>query len=478
MKKILAILLALSLICCLFAGCGGSSTDTSSGTASGEQTFQKPENYASVVKVTINPEFNLYLDENGFVLAVEPLNDDAKAITIKVTEENKEISTFVKELVSETKEKGFLKDNAEIKVETEKAETLAEKVAEAVAAIEETFKTEASALGITVTVEVVEKEETTSSDVTSSDATSSDVTSSTPVSSNTSSQTPPASSNTSSTPPAPTVYSQYAMLFTSFSDTHPFDINMVIDFGVGEVTQSNRYLTETDQEYGMWKKYTVPEAAMLTALRRTFVITDGFWNSIKAQELYNLGADECVYMDGNFYITTFDGWGGEDYDRYYFKKLTDDKNGNITIYYLYIYNDEPQHYIEVTYTYSGSASYELIEDKDHFSAGLFKSTSKAFIDSLRLKSVKKTENYPGNPYPQKQMDYFYNGTSYYFFWYESDPNHVECFGFGGEESIFCGCLERDLTKERWDYNTATKAITCPCGETVITEFTGEIKRYE
>ena len=473
MKKILAILLSVSLICCLFAACKGASNNTSTD----EETFKKPESYASVVKVTINPEFNLYLDENGFVLAVEPLNDDAKTITITITEENKEISAFVKELVSETKEKGFLKDNAEIKVETEKAETLTAAVAEAVATIEETFKTEASTLGITVTVEVVEKQESTPSNAPSNNETPGNTATSTPDSSTTPTPTPNSNTGTTTTTPAPTQYSKNILIFTEFSETNPLDINTAVNCVVDGLNYDSKYCVSYDKESGMWFEYTIPAADFLTELRKTFVISDAFFQKIKEAGSYSLdGPDTCEYKNGAFYIKTYDGWGGEINDMFYFKKLIDDKNGNITIYYLYIHDDMQQHYIEVTYTYSGSASYEFVEDKQHFSAGEITSTNKTFIDSLKIKSIKRTESFPGNPNPQKQMDYFYNGTSYYFFWYESDPNHVECFGFGGEESITCGCLNG--SDEKWDYNTATKAITCPCGKTVLTEVIGEINRYD
>ena len=174
MKKIITLLLTLAVVCCLFAGCGakaptGSVADTSSNVASNEGTFQKPENYATVVNVKINPEFNLYIDENGFVLAVEPLNEDAKTISITVTTENKEITKLIGELVTKTKEKGFLKNDATVKVETEKQEKLSDKVKETVSKVKQAFETATKETGITVTVEVSDKKsEGTSSENTTS----------------------------------------------------------------------------------------------------------------------------------------------------------------------------------------------------------------------------------------------------------------------------------------------------------------------
>ena len=306
--------------------------------------------------------------------------------------------------------------------------------------------------------------EITSSDIVSSDenTSSEDVSSGDASSEEESSK--PTSSNTETTP---TTYSTQIFLFTVFSDTQPLDIDAVIDFGVGEVTQSKTYLTESD-EGGMWKKYTVPEAAMLKALRRVFVITDGFWTEIKNREIYNLGADECNYMDGNFYITVVDAWGGETGDAFYLRKVIDDKASTISLDYLYLVDDLEQHYSELVYTYTGSATYQVVEPEEHTYAGKFVSTDKAFIDSLRLKSVKKVHNFPGNTEAQKEYYYFHGETTYYFFWYENDPTHIELYGCGGEFAIDCGCEAPGII-EKWNFNAATKIITCPCGETVMTD---------
>ena len=244
---------------------------------------------------------------------------------------------------------------------------------------------------------------------------------------------------------------------------------------MGEVTQSNTYLTEQG-EGGLINRYTVPEAAMLKALRRVFVITDGFWTEIKNREIYNLGADECNYMDGNFYITTIDGWGGEMGDAFYLRKVIDDKAGTISLYYLYLVDDLEQHYIELVYTYTGSATYQVVEPEEHTYAGNFVSTDKAFIDSLRLKSVKKVHNFPGNTEAQKQYDYLYGETSYFFYWYENDPAHIEMFGCAGEMAIKCGC---DLPgkAEKWNFDVDAKTITCLCGEVTMTNILHEANIY-
>ncbi len=274
-----------------------------------------------------------------------------------------------------------------------------------------------------------------------------------------------------------TKYSKPLIYYTDFSDAHPMHIASVVGSVVSTLDIDSKYCTDYDKESGIWFKYTIPEADFLAELRKTFVISDSFFSQIKQAKTYNLdGPDRCEYKNGAFYAETFDGWGGGADTALYFKKLTDDKKGTLTLYYLYLIDDIEQHYIELTYAYSGSASYTFLEDKEHNFAGDIQSTSKAFIDSLRLKSVKKAQNYPGNTEPQMKYDYLYNGTSYSFYWYEKDPTHIELFGCAGEFGITCPCGGNDSTNN-WNFNAATKKVTCPCGSTVMTEVFSEKKIY-
>ena len=117
MKKIFCLVLSLLLIMSVFAGCvpkdnGG----VSSVIASGETEFEKPESYASVVLVTINPQFRLYLDTNGDVLAVEPVNDDAKLISKNIATEVKNVQSVVQNLITAAKDGGFIKENATVDI--------------------------------------------------------------------------------------------------------------------------------------------------------------------------------------------------------------------------------------------------------------------------------------------------------------------------------------------------------------------------
>lgn len=102
MKKLLAAIMALLLVLGLTA-CGKDDVKTGEG-------FEKPENYASVILVTINPQFRLYLDAEGAVLAVEPANDDAKSIAESITVQKGSIDKVIDGIVTAANDGGFIKN--------------------------------------------------------------------------------------------------------------------------------------------------------------------------------------------------------------------------------------------------------------------------------------------------------------------------------------------------------------------------------
>lgn len=114
MKKYLSILLALILMLS-FVACNNSQGEGETPTPD-TAGFQKPQNYVTVIKVTINPEFNLYLDASGNVLAVEPCNDDAKKVVEKIETQTGSIETVMENIVTATNEDGYIKENATIDI--------------------------------------------------------------------------------------------------------------------------------------------------------------------------------------------------------------------------------------------------------------------------------------------------------------------------------------------------------------------------
>ena len=115
MKKIFALLMTVSLLFTL-AACKSNeklSSDSSSSTTD-TVAFAAPENYATVLLVTINPEFKLYLDEQGSVLAVEPVNSDAKSMANDVENIKGDLETVIHDIVLAADKGGFVKENATV----------------------------------------------------------------------------------------------------------------------------------------------------------------------------------------------------------------------------------------------------------------------------------------------------------------------------------------------------------------------------
>lgn len=205
MKKLLSLVLALCLILSL-AACGKDGADSSSKpNSSADQTaFTAPKNYATVLLVTINPQFKLYLDAEGKVLAVEAVNDDAKSIKDSISFENESYESVVEKIVIAAKDNGFVNESVDVKITIvevkeevaaegdaeEKVENKIEDTDEIKKKIEEQVKDTAEQLHISVNITVTEEIEDVSSkiDQSSAESTSSEVSSSKVSSSETSSK--------------------------------------------------------------------------------------------------------------------------------------------------------------------------------------------------------------------------------------------------------------------------------------------------
>ncbi len=113
MKKLLSLFLVLCLCLsiALLSGCNNTENTDSS--------FVKPENYASVVRVQINPTVDLYLDGNDNILAVEFINEDAKESYSDIEQDliGKPLDQGVSLVVEAAAEDGYLEGNNDIKID-------------------------------------------------------------------------------------------------------------------------------------------------------------------------------------------------------------------------------------------------------------------------------------------------------------------------------------------------------------------------
>ena len=104
MKKVISILMAMISVLLIFSGCGAKDAEPQ-----GDVQFTKPESYMSVIRITINPSFDLYLDEDLKILAVEPKNEDAKQLPLESVA-GKEMRVGVRELLGAAYRQGFYVD--------------------------------------------------------------------------------------------------------------------------------------------------------------------------------------------------------------------------------------------------------------------------------------------------------------------------------------------------------------------------------
>lgn len=110
MKKILSMLLALALVFS-FAACG--KKDTSSD-VSAPANSKENENYAAVLSVKINPEFEVFLTKTLTVLRVKAVNDDAKSFEKDFDSKEDDLKKVIKNIIAKANEKGFIKKDATI----------------------------------------------------------------------------------------------------------------------------------------------------------------------------------------------------------------------------------------------------------------------------------------------------------------------------------------------------------------------------
>lgn len=118
MKKIISFISVIVLVFALSA-CNGKNTlsNINTNTPKQSETFIKPENYASVLRISLNSQFNLYLDENNNVLVVEPVNNDAKSFFDSVDYKSGSFENVIGNIIEQANDMGFIKENTIVNFE-------------------------------------------------------------------------------------------------------------------------------------------------------------------------------------------------------------------------------------------------------------------------------------------------------------------------------------------------------------------------
>ena len=169
MKKILAAALALCLLLALGA-CGNSDRPASADSSDEQDAFVTPAGCVTVLQITINPQFRLYLDADDKVLAVEPLNADARSVVKDVDTASGDRDTVIRSILTAAKNGGFVKNGSTVNLqvmETDKAEGADQALLKAA---EMVVAQAAVDLNVTLTVKKLATPSTTSTTVTTTAA--------------------------------------------------------------------------------------------------------------------------------------------------------------------------------------------------------------------------------------------------------------------------------------------------------------------
>ena len=162
MKRILSLCSALILVFA-FAACSNGNTASSSSknadpsSSADSSVFVKPENYASVVLVTINPQVRLYLDEEGTVLAVEAVNEDADAIKEVINFEDQKYDAVIQDIVNVANDKGYIKEGVTVNIEVSEVKTDKVSATEILSGSSQAVDNAATQLDINITVVTEDK---------------------------------------------------------------------------------------------------------------------------------------------------------------------------------------------------------------------------------------------------------------------------------------------------------------------------------
>ena len=120
-KRILLMLtlFALLLTCSCSGGTEATASDASTPdvVSEDENAFIPPEHYATILTVSINPSFDLYLADDDTVIAVKPNNEDAQQMMGHIDYLNRGISDVMDDIVQVAVDDGYLKEGGKVSVD-------------------------------------------------------------------------------------------------------------------------------------------------------------------------------------------------------------------------------------------------------------------------------------------------------------------------------------------------------------------------
>ena len=120
MKKSFVFILAIIMSCLLIA-CEKENQNSGSFPQTNNEKTKNTKKYienkiAIIIHISINPSFEIYVDENGIVENVVCLNEDAKTIIEQITISEKTCEDVAYQILNETVRQGVLKSNDKIEI--------------------------------------------------------------------------------------------------------------------------------------------------------------------------------------------------------------------------------------------------------------------------------------------------------------------------------------------------------------------------
>ncbi len=123
MKKLMIKIFALLSLLLLVVGlCACNSTDVWTNVEDDTfyeeeniiQKFEKPETYATILNIKMNAEFNLYLDEDNNVIAIEPINKPSQGFSLSIPKRT-HLQTVLEAMVTAVEKSGVALKKGSVK---------------------------------------------------------------------------------------------------------------------------------------------------------------------------------------------------------------------------------------------------------------------------------------------------------------------------------------------------------------------------
>ena len=105
----------ITLLCFLLSACGAGQTSQSAQQSQSKDIFQSlPDTVTCIVQLSINPEFEIHVNDDGVIADVICRNDDAQAVCSNLTVTGKNYKDGVMELLTTAYQQGYIAQDSRV----------------------------------------------------------------------------------------------------------------------------------------------------------------------------------------------------------------------------------------------------------------------------------------------------------------------------------------------------------------------------